>query len=448
MIGGIFICDYKGEVMISRTFRDDISRQSIDIFRVSVIHNIQSSKKPIVQYGKHIFLHVRIKGVWIICVTCHNVNALMVFEVMFAIIQILQLYFHKITQESIRNNFSLIYEIIDEVFDYGYPQITDANILRSYVYGHGVKAVVYQEKNKITSQVTGQIGWRRQGIKYRHNELFLDVIESIHLLISSYSKIISCYVDGKIKVRCYLSGMPECKFAVNDLFSCNKNIKAGDLTNTTMKKYVYLKIIVLSKRKKDSSDIKLDDVHFHQCVRLNTFENDHSITFIPPDGTFVLMRYRVANDISIPFRIIPNMVENNNITELKVTIKSAFKPEIISRDIEVRIPVSKRTDNVKLLCKSGKAKYKASDNAIIWKISKMSGLKEYTLTADISISISKSAKKEPRPQISLKFKVPFSPSGIKVRYLRVNERKLGYTDSQVSKWVKYIGSTGLYETRC
>lgn len=41
-----------------------------------------------------------------------------------------------------------------------------------------------EETAQITSQVTGQIGWRREGIKYRRNELFLDVLESVNLLMS------------------------------------------------------------------------------------------------------------------------------------------------------------------------------------------------------------------------------------------------------------------------
>lgn len=41
-----------------------------------------------------------------------------------------------------------------------------------------------EEQAQITSQVTGQIGWRREGIKYRRNELFLDVIEYVNLLMS------------------------------------------------------------------------------------------------------------------------------------------------------------------------------------------------------------------------------------------------------------------------
>ena len=44
--------------------------------------------------------------------------------------------------------------------------------------------------------------------------------------------------------------------------------------------------------------------------------------------------------------------------------------------------------------------------------------------------------------------VPFAPSGFKVRYLKVFESKLNYSDHDVVKWVRYIGKSGLYETRC
>ena len=38
--------------------------------------------------------------------------------------------------------------------------------------------------------------------------------------------------------------------------------------------------------------MELEDVKFHQCVRLSRFENDRTISFIPPDGEFELMSYR------------------------------------------------------------------------------------------------------------------------------------------------------------
>eukprot|EP00960_Hanusia_phi_P050839 760459-Hanusia_phi.AAC.1 len=35
------------------------------------------------------------------------------------------------------------------------------------------------------AQVTGAVSWRREGIKYRKNEVFLDVVENVNLLMSS-----------------------------------------------------------------------------------------------------------------------------------------------------------------------------------------------------------------------------------------------------------------------
>lgn len=38
--------------------------------------------------------------------------------------------------------------------------------------------------------------------------------------------------------------------------------------------------------------IAIDDCTFHQCVRLSKFDSERSISFIPPDGEFELMRYQ------------------------------------------------------------------------------------------------------------------------------------------------------------
>ena len=53
---------------------------------------------------------------------------------------------------------------------------------------------------------------------------------------------------------------------------------------------------------RSGTGIAIDDCQFHQCVRLSRFESEHSISFIPPDGEFELMRYRTTKDIQLPFR--------------------------------------------------------------------------------------------------------------------------------------------------
>ncbi|XP_077955171.1 AP-2 complex subunit mu-A isoform X1 [Gasterosteus aculeatus] len=292
-----------------------------------------------------------------------------------------------------------------------------------------------EEQSQITSQVTGQIGWRREGIKYRRNELFLDVLESVNLLMSPQGQVLSAHVSGRVVMKSYLSGMPECKFGMNDKIVIDKQGKGGASDD--------------AGKSSGKQSIAIDDCTFHQCVRLSKFDSERSISFIPPDGEYELMRYRTTKDIILPFRVIPLVREvGRTKLEVKVVIKSNFKPSLLAQKIEVRIPTPLNTSGVQVICMKGKAKYKASENAIVWKIKRMAGMKESQISAEIELLPTNDKKKWARPPISMNFEVPFAPSGLKVRYLKVFESKLNYSDHDVIKWVRYIGRSGIYETRC
>ena len=44
--------------------------------------------------------------------------------------QVMIEYFKELEEESIRDNFVVIYELLDELLDFGYPQTTDSKILQ------------------------------------------------------------------------------------------------------------------------------------------------------------------------------------------------------------------------------------------------------------------------------------------------------------------------------
>ena len=50
---------------------------------------------------------------------------------------------------------------------------------------------------------------------------------------------------------------------------------------------------------------------FFQCVRLARFENDRTISFIPPDGEFELMNYRLATQVK-PLIWVETVVETHS----------------------------------------------------------------------------------------------------------------------------------------
>lgn len=411
MIGGLFIYNHKGEVLISRVYRDDIGRNAVDAFRVNVIHARQQVRSPVTNIARTSFFHIKRANIWLAAVTKQNVNAAMVFEFLLKMCEVMQSYFGKLSEENVKNNFVLIYELLDEILDFGYPQNTDTGILKTFITQQGIKSATKEEQAQITSQVTGQIGWRREGIKYRRNELFLDVLEYVNLLMSPQGQVLSAHVAGKVLMKSYLSGMPECKFGINDKLTMETKtggsggVKALDDTSATS-----------SRTSKNS--IAIDDCQFHQCVKLSKFESEHAISFIPPDGDFELMRYRITKDISFPFRVIPLVREvGRTKMEVKVVLKSNFKPSLIGQKIEVRIPTPLNTSGVQLICMKGKAKYKSSENAIVWKIKRMAGMKETQLSAEVELLHSDAAKKKwNRPPISMNFEVSLTATYTSMNY--------------------------------
>lgn len=54
----------------------------------------------------------------------------------FHFLQVFIEYFKELEEESIRDNFVLIYELLDEVMDFGFPQTTDSKILQEYVFNN------------------------------------------------------------------------------------------------------------------------------------------------------------------------------------------------------------------------------------------------------------------------------------------------------------------------
>jgi AP-2 complex subunit mu-1 len=88
-------------------------------------------------------------------------------------------------------------------------------------------------------------------------------------------------------MRAYLSGTPECKFGLNDKLVLEKRYVRISLC-ATYKPTTFT--FSRSDRAKADNAVELDDCQFHQCVRLGKFDSDRSISFIPPDGEFELMK--------------------------------------------------------------------------------------------------------------------------------------------------------------
>lgn len=173
---------------------------------------------------------------------------------------------------------------------------------------------ITQESHKLEVQarppiaVTNAVSWRSEGIRYRKNEVFLDVVESLNLLVSANGNVLRSEILGAIKMKCYLSGMPELRLGLNDkvMFETTGRATRGKA-------------------------VEMEDVKFHQCVRLSRFENDRTISFIPPDGEFELMSYRLNTTVK-PLIWVECLVESHSGSRMEYMLKVSWEGHLLRSD--------------------------------------------------------------------------------------------------------------------
>eukprot|EP00617_Octactis_speculum_P027279 CAMPEP_0185759170 /NCGR_PEP_ID=MMETSP1174-20130828/17872_1 /TAXON_ID=35687 /ORGANISM="Dictyocha speculum, Strain CCMP1381" /LENGTH=358 /DNA_ID=CAMNT_0028439369 /DNA_START=53 /DNA_END=1129 /DNA_ORIENTATION=+ len=354
-------------------------------------------------------------------VTKRNSNVALMFMYLYKLVTVFKDYFGELEEESIRDNFVIIYELLDETNDFGYPQSMDSKILREYITQESNR---HEVAARPPIAVTNAVSWRSEGIKHRKNEIFLDVVEKLNLLVSSNGTVLNSEIVGAIKMKSFLSGMPELKLGLNDK----------------------LMFEATGRSQPKGKAVELEDIKFHQCVRLARFENDRTISFIPPDGEFDLMTYRLSTHVK-PLIWVEAVVEPHSHSRIEYMIKakSQFKSRSIANNVEIIIPVPSDVDSPSFKASIGNVVYLPDRDAVIWSIKQFNGSREYLMRAHFGLpSVTAEEPSHWRAPIEVQFEIPyFTVSGIQVRYLKIIE-KSGY---QALPWVRYITQNGDYQLR-
>ncbi|KAJ3260130.1 AP-1 complex subunit mu-1 [Boothiomyces macroporosus] len=422
----VFILDLKGKVLISRNYRGDIPMPAIEKFMNLIIQGEEDEVTPTpllsTEDGIH-FLYIRHNNLYLVAMTKKNSNAAMILLFLHKLCSVFTDYFKELEEESIRDNFVIIYELLDEMMDFGYPQTTETKILQEYITQESYKL---EKQVRPPMAVTNAVSWRSEGLKYRKNEVFLDVVESVNLVVNASGNVVRSEILGAIKMRCFLSGMPDVRLGLNDKLMFENTGRSN-----------HLLIIGAGKGKA----VEMEDVKFHQCVRLSRFENDRTISFIPPDGEFELMSYRLNTEVK-PLIIAEVVVESHpgSRIEYMMKAKATFKRRSTANNVEIIVPVPEDADSPKFKTNMGNVEYAPDKGAFIWKIKSFAGGKEFLCRAHFGLPSVKNEDPDKKPPITIKFEIPyFTVSGIQVRYLKVVD-KSGY---QAFPWVRYITQNGV-----
>ena len=401
MIDSLFILSGLGEVIIEKHYRQGTPRSAIaDLFweRATLKRNRDEAEEeldleeeilPIVSLGSGTLsdkfaVHIKRGDLTFVAGVSRETPPLLVIEFLHRLCDVLTEYLGNPDEVKIKDAFSTVYQILDEMLDGGYPLMTEPNALKGLVLPptmiNKVKAVMMGNTQSNVNPILpiGAISsspWRDKSLSYLQNEIFVDLEEQLDCVFDSeLDEPVSFDVHGSLKVTSRLSGMPE--------------------------------III---RFEESS--LLGDVAFHPCVRIDRWERDRVVCFIPPDGAFELMNYRIASGVvstksiidSLPMYCKPilslgSIVSSDNLLQGKIEILLGPKKKSVSdlysplvvEDVCVRFPLPVQSKYLQAKPSEGKVSF--VDRVCIWNVGKIESNKPACrLTGSFSLPASHSA---------------------------------------------------------
>lgn len=121
----MFILSSRGDKIITRDFRSELPKSTSETF----FRNVKlytGDAPPIFNIESINYAYIKKQGLYIVGATRIDVSPPLILELLARIFKIIKDFCGYFNEEIIRKNFVLIYEILDEIIDFGCPQLTSS----------------------------------------------------------------------------------------------------------------------------------------------------------------------------------------------------------------------------------------------------------------------------------------------------------------------------------
>lgn len=450
MISQFFVLSQRGDHIVFRDYRGEVPKGSAEIFfrKVKFWNDDEAEDAPPVFNVDGVnYIHVKVAGLFFVVTTMVNVSPSLLLELLQRIARVTKDYLGVLNEDSLRKNFILVYELLDEVIDFGYPQTTSTEVLKSYIFNEpimvdtgrmpplGPAAMFMQGTKRMPgTAVTKSVVATEPGGKKRE-EIFVDIIEKISVTFSSSGYILTSEIDGTIQMKSYLTGNPEIRLALNEDLSIGS-------TGSSSHDY---------RSSSGGGIVVLDDCNFHESVHLESFDIDRTLTLIPPDGEFAVMNYRMTQEFKPPFRVTVLIEEAGpSRAEVLLKIRADFSANVTANTITVQMPVPSYTMRASFELEAGAVgqttDFKEGSRRLEWNLKKIVGGSEHTLRAKLTFTQESHGNitKEAGP-VNMNFTIPmYNASKLQVRYLQIAKKSKTYNPY---RWVRYVTQANSYVAR-
>ncbi|KAM6560563.1 hypothetical protein CsatA_029802 [Cannabis sativa] len=444
MISQFFVLSQRGDNIVFRDYRGEVQKETAEIFFRKVKfwkEDGQEEAPPVFNVDGVNYFHVKVVGLLFVATTRINLSPSFVFELLQRIARVIKDYLGVLNEDSLRRNFVLVYELLDEVIDFGYVQTTSTEVLKSYVFNEpivvdsahlsplGPASLFMQGTKRMPGTAVTKSVVANDPSGRKREEIFVDIIEKISMTFSSSGYILTSEIDGTIQMKSYLTGNPEIRLALNDDLSIGRDYRSSV----------------------GSGVVILDDCNFHESVRLDSFEAEKTLSLVPPDGEFPVMNYRMTQEFKPPFRINA-LIEEAGALKAEVILKvhAEFPSSITANTISIQMPLPKYTMRASFELETGAVgqttDFKEANKKLEWNLKKIVGGSEHTLRARLTFSQESHGNitKESGP-VSMTFTIPmYNASKLQVKYLQI-AKKLGTYNPY--RWVRYVTLSNSYVAR-
>ncbi|XP_054662766.1 AP-4 complex subunit mu-1 [Grus americana] len=451
MLSQIFILSSKGDRLIHRDFRGETHGAGADLADVFYrrITSLPGDQAPVfmAHEGRH-FVHVRHAGLYFVATATPDAAPFALVEFLNRLVTLLRDFCGPLSEKNVGLNFGLVYELLDEMVDYGYIQTTAPEVLRNLVHSEPVAtkpfslldlgsiglfgAETQQSRVAPSSAASRPVLPPRGGEQSARNEIFVDVVERLTVVIAANGTPMKVDVQGEIRLKCYLPGSVELRIGLTEEFCVGKSELRGYGTA-----------------------VRVDECAFHSSVKLDEFESGRVLKVTPNQGELTLMQYQLADDIPapLPFRLFPSVEQDPPRGRLRLYLKLRcdLPPKGAggggqALNVCLQLPVPKGVSSLaqELSSPEQTAELQPSTKSIRWTIPRCQGGSQLSALFKLEVpGLTRASLLELGPA-NLTFELPtHTCSGLHVRFVRFP----GSTPCPPQRWVRYLTHSDSYVLR-
>ncbi|XP_058082129.1 AP-3 complex subunit mu isoform X2 [Magnolia sinica] len=367
---------------------------------------------PVIASPTHYLFQIVREGITFLACTQVEMPPLMGIEFLCRVADVLSDYLGGLNEDLIKDNFVIVYELLDEMMDNGFPLTTEPNVLREMIAPPNLVSkmlsVVTGSSSSVSNTLPGatasSVPWRTTDPKHANNEVYVDLVEEMDAIVSRDGTLAKCEVYGEVQVNSHLSGLPDLTLSFS-----NPSI--------------------------------LNDVRFHPCVRFRPWESNQVLSFVPPDGQFKLMSYRVKKLKNTPIYVKPQLTSDAGTCRVNVLVGIRNDPGKTIDSITVQFQLPACVASADLTSNHGTVNILAN-KVCFWSIGRIPKDKTPSLTGTLFLETGVD-----RLHVFPTFQVDFKIMGIALSGLQIDKLDIKNMPSRPYKGFRALTRAGEYEIR-